>query len=193
MRVVLIFIFIFLNLSAAGARKSDIAMILEVMRENNKNIIKIMQENNKRLEEKFTYLEKEIKATKSQIKAVKSELQNQIKGVKNELQSQIKGVKEDLQNQIKAIDRRIDDIYNLMLGLLAGIFALIGFMWWDRRTMIAKAKEEMREIVEVKVANKADNRILEKVVLVLKELASKNKEFEDIIRKYDLHLIYEKV
>ena len=48
----------------------------------------------------------------------------------------------------KAINNRIDDLRNLIYVVLAGIFALIGFVLWDRRTTLAPAVRKNRELEE---------------------------------------------
>jgi len=159
------------------ANNNDTKLILEMMKENNKNIIRVMQENNKNLE--------------NQIKAVKIDLENQIKAVKIDLENQIKAVKIDLENQIKATNRRIDDVNdridtlsNYVLGVFSSLIAVIGFIYWDRRTMISKAKEEIEK--------KMDNRyraVINEVVETLKDLATVNPEIEKVVKRHNLNIV----
>ncbi|MDX8408588.1 MAG: hypothetical protein R8J84_00890, partial [Mariprofundales bacterium] len=41
---------------------------------------------------------------------------------------------------------RIDDLHSLMLVILAGIFGLIGFIVWDRRTMIKPLEQQFMKL-----------------------------------------------
>jgi tetrahydromethanopterin S-methyltransferase subunit G len=54
--------------------------------------------------------------------------------------------------RIDEINRRIDILINIMLCdfgiILAGMFALVGFVIWDRRTAVAPVARELKEIVK---------------------------------------------
>lgn len=49
-----------------------------------------------------------------------------------------------------SLNKRIDDIWNLLLWgfgiLFAGMFSLVGFVLWDRRTALAPAVREVKEV-----------------------------------------------
>ena len=133
-------------------------------------------------------------ATKSDIQMIlkvmeanNKSLQNQINSVRVDLQNQINSVRVDLQNQIKATNKRIDDTNNYILALMGGIFVLVGFIYWDRRTMISKAKEEMSEKMEFHLEKKADHDKLEKIFSILKDFAKKNKDFQETLNKHLVH------
>ena len=135
---------------------------------------------------------KEEYATKKDIELIRKDIQLVIKTI--ELNNR------NLQNQIKMTNKRIDDIHNIILALLGGIFVLIGFMWWDRRTLIYKAKEEMDKSVEQKLEiitkdihyqfdqKYTSKTSFEKVIDFIKDLAKTNKEYEDILNKHGLKI-----
>jgi len=70
-----------------------------------------------------------------------------------------------------------------MVGIFAGqialVVAVIGFAWWDRRTIIRKAREETLEHLEREGK-------LRKLIEALREKAKNDKELETILRKYGL-------
>ena len=78
-------------------------------------------------------------------------LQNQIKMTNKRMDDLDKKLSQKIDSVDKKRSQRIDVVYNIMVTLLGGIFVLIGFMWWDRRTLIYKAKEEMDKSVEQKL------------------------------------------
>ncbi len=47
-----------------------------------------------------------------------------------------------------SLNRRIDTLENLLYVVIAGIFALIGFVIWDRRTALAPAIRKNKELNE---------------------------------------------
>lgn len=61
---------------------------------------------------------------------------------------------DQIDKRFEQIDKRFGDMFNF-LWILTGIFttltvSVIGFAYWDRRTMISKAKEETIEEIEKK-------------------------------------------
>lgn len=70
----------------------------------------------------------------------------------------------DMNNRINDVNNRIDNMTNLMLWgfgvIFAGMFALLGFIIWDRRTALApairknKELEERQERIEKEIRNR---------------------------------------
>jgi len=101
---------------------------------------------------------------------------------------------EQVDKRFEQMDKRIDDLREDMnkrfeqmitfLWILAGIFtalvaAVIGFAYWDRRTIIRKAKEEAME--EMKKEG-----LLKNIIQVLKDIAPDNPKLAESLRKYNL-------
>jgi len=205
------------------ANSSDTKLILDMMKENNKNLIEIIKANNeklqnemkanykrleeqiktsnKRLEEQIkavrVNLENQIKATKTdlenQIKATKTDLENQIKATKTDLENQIKATKTDLGNQIKATNKRIDDVNSridtlsgYILALFSGLMAFVGFIYWDRRTMISKAKQEAKDELRESFVTRG---MFNEIVDILKDLANIDEKVANVMSKHNLRNI----
>ena len=108
---------------------------------------------------------------------------------------------EDINKRFEAINRRIDELRQDMnarfeqinkqfeqlytfLWIITGIFttltvSVIGFAWWDRRTIIRRAREETVEYLK----REGD---LRKVIEVLKEKSKTDKELAEILRSHGL-------
>ena len=86
--------------------------------------------------------EREIIERLTSLEEGQKSIQNQINGIQN----QINGI----QNQINGIQNQINGLRNLILGgfvvVFAGIFSLIGFVIWDRRSAISPVINRTREI-----------------------------------------------
>jgi hypothetical protein len=70
------------------------------------------------------------------------------------------------------------------LWILAGIFtalvaAVIGFAYWDRRTIIRRAKEEAMEDMK-------REGLLRSILEVLRDIAPDNVKLAEVLRKYNL-------
>ena len=90
---------------------------------------------------------------------------------------------EQVNRQFEQVNRQFEQLYTFP-WIITGIFttltlSVIGFAWWDRRTIIRKAREETVEYLE-------RDGIVRKVVEVLKEKAKTDKELEAILRKFGL-------
>lgn len=58
----------------------------------------------------------------------------------------IDDLRSELKGDIQALGNRMNDLKNLMYVVLAGIFALIGFVIWDRRTALSPVVRKAREL-----------------------------------------------
>ncbi|MFH1097003.1 MAG: hypothetical protein ABH886_00525 [Candidatus Desantisbacteria bacterium] len=76
----------------------------------------------------------------------------------------------------KNSQKQIDDIRNLLYVILSGMFALVGFVLWDRRTALAPAVKKM-EMLEEREGR------LERI---LREFAEKEPKLAAIMRNITL-------
>ncbi len=91
--------------------------------------------------ERLTRLEEGQKGLNERIDDLNDNLSKRIDDVNDNLSKRIDDLNDNL-------SKRIDAIQGLMWVLLAGMFALIGFVIWDRRTAIAPVVRENRELAE---------------------------------------------
>ncbi len=91
--------------------------------------------------------------------------------------------KDAVDKRFEQVDKRFGDIITFM-SIITGIFtaimvANIGFAYWDRKTIIRKAKIE--SIEEIEKSGK-----LKDIIYALRELAKKNPEVAEILQKFRL-------
>jgi len=92
-------------------------------------------------------------------------------------------LREDMNKRFEQVDKRFDQMMTF-LWILAGIFtalvaAVIGFAYWDRRTIIRRAKEEAMEEM------KRDG-FLRSILEVLKEISPDIPKLEEALRRHNL-------
>jgi predicted PurR-regulated permease PerM len=92
-------------------------------------------------------------------------------------------LREDMNKRFEQVDKRFDQMMTF-LWILAGIFtalvaAVIGFAYWDRRTIIRRAKEEAIEEMKREGFSRS---ILE----VLKEISPDIPRLEEALRRHNL-------
>jgi len=102
----------------------------------------------------------------------KQDIEEIRKIVREEVQREIQSVKVEIQY----VNKRIDDLTNLLYVILAGMFALVGFVLWDRRTALAPAVRKAKELEEEE----------EKIKKVLKEYSRQQPKMEVALRQAGL-------
>ncbi len=91
------------------------------------------------------------------------ELREDMNNRSKQVDQRLLELREDMNNRFEQVDKRFEQVDKRfeqmmdMLQLIAGIFTaltlgVIGFAYWDRRTIIRKAKEETLEKLEGKAA-----------------------------------------
>ena len=89
---------------------------------------------------------------------------------------------EQVDKRFEQVNNRFNDMFNF-LWILTGIFttltaSVIAFAWWDRRTIIRKARDET-----VDYLRKED---LKKLIEILREKAKTDQELARILKQYGL-------
>ena len=93
-------------------------------------------------------------------------------------------LREDMNKRFEQVDKRFEQMMNT-LQLIAGIFTVltlgvIGFAYWDRRTIIRKAKQETLETLERDAAPKEEAIINRAVAQAVQEIKKDNR-LQDLI------------
>jgi len=88
-----------------------------------------------------------------------------------------------MDKRFEQVDKRFEQMFNF-LWVITGVFttltvSVIGFAYWDRRTIISKAKEET--IAEIEKDGKVKN-----LVSTFRELAKSDPEVAKVLRQFNL-------
>ena len=136
----------------------------------------LFAQNNDLILEKLNNLERKIDKIEQNQKLIKQEMKLRFEAIDKRFEA--------IDKRFEDMNKRFEILTNFLLALTAGIFGLIGFMMWDRRTVISKAKEECINEIDNK---KADKEYVEKLVKAMNELLVKNDEIaKEIFKKYGL-------
>ncbi len=103
-------------------------------------------------------------------------LQRQMDDLKVTTQRQTDDIKASTQRQMEGLELRIDDIRNLIYVILAGMFTLVGFILWDRRTMVVPIAKKNLELEARE----------ERMELALKAYAEVEPRMAEVLRKRGL-------
>jgi len=90
---------------------------------------------------------------------------------------------EQVDKRFEQVDKRFEQMMTF-LWMLVAIFTtltgvVIGFAYWDRKTIIRKARDEAIEVIE------KEGRLRD-LIRALRELASEDKKLANILRSFDL-------
>jgi hypothetical protein len=112
-----------------------------------------------------------------QIADVRKGLEGQIADVRKGLEGQIADVRKGLEGQIVETRRELKDFMLWGFGVtFAGMFALIGFVIWDRRSALAPAVVRLRELADHEA----------RVERALKEMAQRDPNVAEALRHVGL-------
>jgi gas vesicle protein len=126
------------------------------------------------------------------IDKVREDLSDRIDKVREDLGDRIDKVREDLGDRIdKVNDRidklgqnlngRIDNLWITMLGGFLGVMAFIGgLVFWDRKTFMLRAREEMRDEVS------KDRNKLEAMIVAMRKIGEQFPEVREVLRSVGL-------
>jgi hypothetical protein len=113
------------------------------------------------------------------------------------LEAQFREFKEQVDKRFEQVDKRFEDLrmdmnkrfeqmmkfMELMLLIFTSlVVAVIGFAYWDRRTIIRKAKEESVE----EVGRRFSLEQIKKLIEVLRELAREDEKVARVLRQFGL-------
>ena len=131
-----------------------------------------LRQINKRIEEVNTSLSKRIDDTNKRIEEVNTSLSKRI---------------DDTNRRIEEVNRslneRIDKLIDIMIGITATFAGLVGAMmglvFWDRKTLITKAKEETIKEIE------KEGR-LKDLICALRKLAKNDQKLAEVLQQFNL-------
>ena len=118
------------------------------------------------------------------------EIKESNKHLDEKFTTMLKAQDEKFTIKFNVLDKKIDEIRSFMMWgfgvIFSGMFALVGFILWDRRSTLAPAVAKMEEIsVKEKKLTKENNQIRQ----ILYNYAKKSPELANILNQYpDLSL-----
>ncbi|MEW5768673.1 MAG: hypothetical protein AB1797_13865 [bacterium] len=106
------------------------------------------------------------KIVKEEVQALRQEMNPRIDDLRQEMNTRIDDLRQEM-------NTRIDNLQDLLYVILAGMFALIGFVIWDRRTALAPAVKKAKELEERE----------ERIEKALKEYALQEPRLATVLRQ----------
>lgn len=138
-----------------------------------------IEEGHKQLEQRLTRVEEGQKQLGERLTRLE-EGQKQLEQRLTRLEEQQKSLEQRVEEGFAVVDRRIAELREFLLWgfgvTFAGMFALVGFVLWDRRTALAPAVRHLHELQERE----------QRLVAALREYAATSPELAESLRKMGL-------
>ena len=149
-------------------------------------------------DQRFEQVDKRFVELREDINIRFVELREDMNNRSKQVDQRLLELREDMNNRFEQVDKRFEQVDKRfeqvdkrfeqmmdMLQLIAGIFTaltlgVIGFAYWDRRTIIRKAKEETLEKLEGEAAPK-EEAIIERAVAQAVQEIRKDHRLQDLI------------
>jgi ATP-dependent Clp protease ATP-binding subunit ClpA len=141
------------------------------------------QEDRERLIRLEATLQAFMQQTDKRFAELREDMNKRFEEMRADVNKRFQEMREDTNKRFEQVDKRIDQLITF-LWILAGIFtalvvAVIAFAYWDRRTIIRRAKEEA--LKEMEEAGRWKT-ILE----ALRQVAIKDSNVAEALRRFNL-------
>jgi nitrate reductase NapE component len=141
------------------------------------------QEDRERLIRLEATLQVFMQQTDKRFAELREDMNKRFEEMRADVNKRFQEMREDTNKRFEQVDKRIDQLITF-LWILAGIFtalvvAVIAFAYWDRRTIIRRAKEEA--LKEMEEAGRWKT-ILE----ALRQIAIKDSNVAEALRRFNL-------
>ena len=166
------------------------ATLLAFMQQSDKRFAELREDMNKRFEQLDKRIDDLRQEMNSRLEKMRADVNKRFEEMRADTNKRFEEMREDtnkrfeqVDKRFEQIDKRIEDLITF-LWILAGIFtalvvAVIAFAYWDRRTIIRRAKEEA--IREMEEAGRWKT-ILE----ALRQVALKDANVAEALRRFNL-------
>jgi len=117
-------------------------------------------------------------------------IDQRFESLEQSINQRFESLEQSIDQRFDGIDKRFDFISSLIIVMLAGIFGLIGFIVWDRKTALRPLEKRM-EAFERDVQHDLELRhdkgsLLTRLVKSLQELAKQDEKVAGVLRSYSL-------
>ena len=97
---------------------------------------------------------------------------------------------EAVNQRFEAVDQRFNFLENLLMVVIAGIFGLIGYIVWDRKTALQPVEERLLKLEnelhrDLEIQHEEGSR-LTRLVKVLREMAKQDEKLASVLRNFSL-------
>jgi len=189
MRIFIIFILLFV--ANANTTNEEILKKLNKIEHNQELIKQEMKLRFEAIDKRFEGIDKRFEAIDKRFEMMNENFNKRFEAIDKrfeDMNKRFEMMNENINKRFEMMNenmnKRFETLTNFILALTAGIFGLIGFMMWDRRTVVEKAKREMEN--SDLFNKKADREYVDKLIKAMNELLAKDEMARDVFKKYGI-------
>ena len=119
-----------------------------------------------------------------------TELKAEQKALEARMDQRFEAFQQQIDQRFEAVDQQFDKICTLMLVMIAGIFGLIGYIVWDRKTALRPVEQRLIALEsefhrDLEIQHEEGSR-LTRLVEVLREMAKSDEKLANVLRSFSL-------
>jgi hypothetical protein len=116
--------------------------------------------------------------------------QRQIDQRFEEVDQRFEAFQQQIDQRFESVDQQFDKLWTLMLVMIAGIFGLIGYIVWDRKTALRPVEQRIMALEaefhrDLEIQHEDGSR-LTRLVKVLREMAKSDEKLANVLRSFSL-------
>lgn len=119
-----------------------------------------------------------------------AELKVGLKNLEKSIDQRFKSLEKSIYARFESIEKRFSFLENLMMILIAGVFGLIGFVVWDRKTALRPLEKKLDKLEQdlqhdLELQSPEGSR-LTRLIHVLRETAKDDQKLAETMRGFSL-------
>ena len=119
-----------------------------------------------------------------------TELKAGQKALEARMDHRFEAFQQQIDQRFEAVDKQFDKLWTLMLVMIAGIFGLIGYIVWDRKTALRPVEQRIMALEaefhrDLEIQHEDGSR-LTRLVKVLREMAKSDEKLANVLRNFSL-------
>ena len=123
-------------------------------------------------------------------KALKARIDQSFEAFQTQIDQRFDASQQQTDQRFEAVDEQLDKIWALMLVMIAGIFGLIGYIVWDRKTALRPVEQRIMALEaefhrDLEIQHEDGSR-LTRLVKVLREMAKSDEKLANVLRSFSL-------
>ncbi len=190
-------LFIFFSVSSAIAvdtapRISDREIIssLAELRAGQKALEKNIDQRFEGVDQRFEAVDQRFEAVERRFTSLEKTMDQRFSSMETTMDQRFSSMETTMDQRFVAMDQRFSLIENLLLVVIAGIFGLIGYIVWDRKTAMRPLEKRLVKIEndlqrDLELQNEEGSR-LTRMIKALRELAQSDEKLAAVLRSYSL-------
>ena len=140
--------------------------------------------------ESLTELKAGQKALEAGQKALEARMDQRFEAFQQRIDERFEAFQQQIDQRFEAVDRQFDRLWVLLLVMIAGIFGLIGYIVWDRKTALRPVEQRLIALEsefhrDLEIQHEEGSR-LTRLVKVLREMAKSDEKLANVLRSFSL-------